>query len=243
MRWLFTRRWRAIFTTNYDALIERSYELDPTPPQNPVVFATNSELKTFDPRIEVPVYHLHGSLATNGGQGAILITQRDDATFSEKRSMLFNVFATEFATTPILYIGYSHQDPNWLAVTSELRRQFGTSEPPVSYRLTPSTPDLDREILAGEGIETIDGDLAELRKVVTRELGTEVAAIGAQPEEVPADLSGVFTDYPAPLLRLLNRWTYVNQANFADQPNTADFLGVVLPTGVSYHRVGASNET
>jgi hypothetical protein len=37
VRWLTTRPWRAIFTTNYDNGIERAYELNPHTIQNPVV--------------------------------------------------------------------------------------------------------------------------------------------------------------------------------------------------------------
>src|SRR4051812_48473428 len=36
LRWLLSRRWNAIFTTNYDSCIERAFELNEKPLQNAV---------------------------------------------------------------------------------------------------------------------------------------------------------------------------------------------------------------
>lgn len=227
LRWLLSLTWRAIFTTNYDSAIERCYELNADPTQTPIVIATNSEAKSYDPHFEVPVFHLHGSLFTEGGRGAVLVTEQDYATFRDRRSMLFEVFRYQYATTPILYVGYSHNDPNWRMVTAELRAEFGTASPPPSFRLTPDTPELDREILFSQGVTTIDGDLGSLRQSAEARLGdirvdpSRLAVLG---ETVPSELRDTFAEHPAALTRLLNRWSYVNQEEFSATPNTADFL-------------------
>jgi hypothetical protein len=62
LRWLFTLRWAAIFTTNYDRIIERAYELISDPPQKPVTLTMTSDLVRHDPRFEVPICHIHGAL-------------------------------------------------------------------------------------------------------------------------------------------------------------------------------------
>jgi len=59
---LLRQGWAAIFTTNYDRVIERAYELLADPPQTPVPISATSQLVETDPRFEVPVYHVHGSL-------------------------------------------------------------------------------------------------------------------------------------------------------------------------------------
>ena len=226
--WLLSLTWKAIYTTNYDAIIERCYELNPDPMQVPVIIATNSEAKDFDPLFEVPVFHLHGSLFTEGGRGAILITEQDYARYRERRSMLFDHFRYQYATTPILYVGYSHNDSNWQAVTAEVRVEFATASPPPSFRLTPTTTALDRELLEGQGITTLDGDLSQLRTAVSATLGpirVEPHQLAAALENsVPADLRGLLDQHAPAVSRLLRQWYYVNQEDFAGQPNVADFL-------------------
>jgi len=73
-RWLFSLTWKAIYTTNYDTYIERCYETNPDGVQNPVVMATNSEVKSWLPTHEVPIIHLHGSLANTANWDEILLT-------------------------------------------------------------------------------------------------------------------------------------------------------------------------
>lgn len=89
LRWLPNIRWRAIFTTNYDYALERAYELTAKPPQKPVSFSITPELSQFDPRFDVPIYHLHGTFFSRS-RPQIVITQSDYVTFRESRRMLFD---------------------------------------------------------------------------------------------------------------------------------------------------------
>ncbi len=227
LRWLLSRTWRAIFTTNYDSVIERGYEMITDPTQTPVSIGINSEVQTFDPSFQVPVYHLHGSLFTADAKDAILLTQQDYATFHARRDMLFDQLKISYATTPILYFGYSNADPNWREVTAELRAQFSPASPPTAYRLVPDTTTLDKEILASQNITSVDGKLPELRAEVEAKLGdirVEPYQLQALSKRVPPDLQVLFKDSPAAVVRLLNSWEYVNQAPFEAAPNTAEFL-------------------
>ena len=179
LQWLASLTWRAVFTTNYDSGIERAYELVANPTQSPVVVGTDSETKTWDPRFQVPIFHLHGALTSSEAKQSILLTEQDYATFRVRRQMLFEQLRISYSTTPILYVGYSHRDPNWKMVTTELRTEFEPNRPPQSYRLTPETPALEREILEAQGVTTIDGDLSGLREAVQARLGKSAWIPGA----------------------------------------------------------------
>ncbi len=195
LRWLASLTWRAIFTTNYDAGIERAYEMTASPTQTPVAIGTNSETKSWDPKFEVPVFHLHGSLESAEAKQSILITEQDYATFRVRRQMLFEQLRTSYATTPILYVGYSHRDPNWKMVTTELRAEFEPNTPPQSYRLVPRTPPLEQEILESQAITTIDGKLADLRTSVQSRLGdirVDPRSLEKLAAKIPTDLRHLF---------------------------------------------------
>jgi tetratricopeptide (TPR) repeat protein len=231
LQWLLALPWQAIFTTNYDAAIERGFELNPKPRRNPVVISASAEMVPLDPRFDLPIYHLHGYLYTSG-KPRILITEDDYALFAEKRRMLFEILKLSFATAPILYVGYSHNDPNWNMVQAELRAEFAPSVPPHSYRVVPETSPLVKETLRSKGVETIDGGVDELVTSLKSSLGelpTEAANLEALAESVPPDLHEAFDSAPAAVARLLRGWSYTNQAPFHEEPNTSDFLVGNLP--------------
>lgn len=225
-KWLFTLRWRAIFTTNYDNGIQRAYDLLSNPPQRPIVITSTSNLVQYDLRFEVPIYHLHGSLFT-AERPHIVVTEEDYAQFREQRRMLFELLKKEFATSTILYIGYSNRDSNWKLVLSEMAQEFYPSSLPRSYRVAPSTPDVEDEILRSRNIETIDANLKEFDdavKLILNGSNIDNDRLRQLREVIPPDLKDAFDKSPAAVSRLLSSWDYVNQAPFGEKPNIYDFL-------------------
>lgn len=230
-RWLFSLPWKAIFTTNYDHLIERAYELNPNPPQTPVSISSTAEIVPFDPRFQVPIYHLHGPLFGTSN-ARVLITEDDYARFREKRRMLFELLKVEFAVSTILYVGYSNDDPNWKMVLDELTQEFLPKAPPASYRLAPSTDPLDCEILRARGVITIDASISafvESAALTLAAVSVDTLPLQAVQRHVPLALQAAFERSPAAVARLLNSWTDVNEAPFHEAPNIREFLSGELP--------------
>jgi tetratricopeptide (TPR) repeat protein len=226
LQWLTTLTWKAIFTTNYDHAIERAYELNAEPPQVPVSVCRSSEIRDFHARVEVPIYHLHGCVAPRDTE-ALLITDEDYARFRDYRQMMFNIMKVSYATVPILYIGYSQDDPNWKTITHELRAEFAPATPPPSFRVAPFTDPADKEILLAEGVTTLDGSLDEFESLVRQELGdikVDPTSLDQIESTLPPDLRPHFRATSAPVARLAKNWVYVNQAAYHKLPNTSAFL-------------------
>jgi SIR2-like domain len=225
VKWLATRRWRAIFTTNYDDAIERAYDMTASPPQSPISIATTPQLSTIEAAFQVPIFHLHG-MALGENKGRLILTQRDYATFREPRRMIFEVLKQQFAASTFLYIGYSNQDTNWTELLEEVQSEFYPKAIPVSYRVAPVTERLDVEILRAQQVETIDADLSTFVSLASAALQgvPERTRLGDLRSNVPLDLQTVFDRSPAATLRLLLSWEFVNSAPFDEQPNMADFL-------------------
>jgi tetratricopeptide (TPR) repeat protein len=226
LRWLPNIRWRAIFTTNYDYALERAYELTARPPQKPVSFSITPELTQVDPRFDVPIYHLHGTFFSQS-KPQIVITQSDYVTFRESRRMLFELLKKEFATSTVLYVGYSNRDPNWNTVLTEIRNEFYPSPMPMSFRVAPATSALDAELLQSKGVETLNMKLDEFVSAAAATL-KEAAGItdllATARKQVPTELAAEFEKSPAAILRFLNSWTYVNAADFNQRANLVEFL-------------------
>jgi hypothetical protein len=68
LTWLIGLPWAAIFTTNYDQVIERAFEILDNPPRNPIVISASADVRAPDPRFEVPIVHLHGTLLLRGSR-------------------------------------------------------------------------------------------------------------------------------------------------------------------------------
>ncbi len=226
LQWLFTIRWSAIFTTNYDQVIERAYELISDPPQNPIPISLASQFVQHDPRFEVPIYHLHGRLLGAGSQH-ILITEDDYARFREKRRMIFEVLKSEFASAPVLYIGYSNKDPNWNTLINELTAEFYPKEIPQSYRISPHFDDLEEEILLSKNVTTVVGTYQEFFEVASTVISGATQDSGRylkMRNDIPSDLLPHFDENPAPTARLVSSWDFVTQADFHEKPNIHSFL-------------------
>ncbi len=220
-KWITSVHWKSIYTTNYDNCIERTYQLCATTLQNPISFSITSDLRHFQPIIDVPIFHIHGYLLS-GATPNIIITKSDYARFREKRKMLFNALKNDMATASILYIGYSNTDPNWETLLAETLEEFYPSSLPQSYRIDPFSEDIDAEILQHKNIHTLKCSFQEfvnsfLASTVTS--FTSDTILKAFKKNVPPDLLQKFESSPVPMTRLLTSWEYVNQAPFNETPN------------------------
>lgn len=226
MQWLFSLRWKAIYTTNYDDGIERAYSLIATPTQRPITVTLTPEIVPFDPRLEVPIYHLHGFLF-GASRCRIVVTEDDYAKFRDCREMLYNLLKVDFATSTILYIGYSNRDPNWKVVQSEMAQEFSLSRMPKSYRIAPETSSVQDEILRNRGIETVPmscRDFQQAASQVLAESRVDIDQLRKMRSNLPTDFGESFDKNPVAVRRLLSSWTYVNQAPFGENPNVRAFL-------------------
>ena len=95
LKWLLGLRWQAIFTTNYDRLLQRTYEHLKNPVQTPVTISATAELVQYDPAVQPPIYHLHGCLFGTP-KVRLLLTEDDYAEFREGRRMLFEILKLSF---------------------------------------------------------------------------------------------------------------------------------------------------
>lgn len=154
--------------------------------------------------------------------------------------MLFNLFKAQYATDTVVYVGYSHADANWRSVTAAMRREFAPSSPPPAYRVSPTTPALRREVLAGQGLQTIEADITEFAHALDG-----VAVLGLEDSHAPAypsDLAPLAENQPIAVRRLVSSWEYVPAVDFSVTPNTHAFLRGAPPSwslvgsGINFER-------
>lgn len=222
-QWLPTITWRAIYTTNFDDGLLTAYHKSSIAAQNIVPIYVTADFKDFSIYTDVPVYFIHGCLNQPGLP--IVITQSDYSRFREKRRMMFEQLKIHHAQCTFLYIGYSHKDPNWQMIHSEMQSEFPEGNLPRSYRIDPKPDIAQSEILLNKGIETIACDLntlIEAYKQYAQVQGTASQTWGI-PEHCPKALNDAFTTAPAMCKRLLSCWEYLGSVDIQIQPNIQEY--------------------
>ena len=227
IKWLTTFRWRAIYTTNYDMGFERAYQLNSHPLQTPVPISVTANLIYTDTHVDVPVFHLHGTPFPPCASNMVL-TQSDYTKYQDQRSMVWARLKNDFATSVVLYIGYSGRDQNWQLILEEVAREFSPSKSPTSYRIDPYADPIDAEIhKETRRVETLVMDLPQFHALVDEEIGDyrpQADTANKYKNSVPHHLREDFDKNPAAMLRLLDSWIYVNGEQTSGEPNTKHFL-------------------
>lgn len=232
IQWLTTFRWRSIYTTNYDMGIERAYDINGHAPQNPVPVSITSNMRFTDTQVDVPIFHLHGT-PYNPCPSTMVLTQRDYTHYKSNREMVWNRLKNDAAVSTILYIGYSGRDPNWQLIIEEMAQEFAPNKPPISFKIDPFADEIDVELNKEvRRIETLVMSLTDFHVLVDKEIGEYRPAadtLNKLRNSIPQHLREHYDKAPAPMLRLLDSWSYVNDENLSSDPNVEDFLNGFSP--------------
>src|SRR5689334_17545395 len=81
--------WRSIFTTNYDQLMERSYNRSRVPL---VPIRSNFDFSRTEGQFGTRLYKIHGCISedrSSGSQASMILTERDYEDYSKYRQVLF----------------------------------------------------------------------------------------------------------------------------------------------------------
>ncbi len=107
-----------IWTTNYDELLERAWELHG---QRLDVKARTLDLTTVDPEADAVLYKMHG---TAGNPDDIVLTQDDYALYAKSRPGFLQILGSDLVTRTFLFLGVSFTDPNLNYLLSLLRSTY-----------------------------------------------------------------------------------------------------------------------
>ena len=152
---LVSLKWRDIFTTNYDTLLEKAY----LQTERPYAVVTNKDtlLYSKQPRI----VKLHGSFPNIH---PFIITDEDFRTYPEKYPEFVNTVRQALIENLFCLIGFSGDDPNFKSWLGWLRDVMGKQIAPV-YLITfdKNLHNAKRKMCAAQNIDILN--LADLPNV------------------------------------------------------------------------------
>jgi tetratricopeptide (TPR) repeat protein len=125
--------WPAIFTTNFDDLIEASFRSVEKPAKNCFVVSYPSEAPTIDPR-KVYVFKLMGTICTRS-ENKMVLSRSDFTKMVSKRTEYLNHLEDFVKDGTIVFIGYSTTDRLVTDLIDEVKDKIGFQRLPWSYVL------------------------------------------------------------------------------------------------------------
>jgi hypothetical protein len=109
----------AIFTTNYDHLLEDA--LEAVGKQHDAI-RYDEEVGVLDPAVALPVVKFHGDLEDPPG---IVLTASDYRQYGQLHPAFIPLLEAQLATRTFLFVGFGLTDPNFVAIDATVRRALG----------------------------------------------------------------------------------------------------------------------
>lgn len=161
--------WKNIYTTNYDKLVEQSYEIKEKPIS---VITSNYDFREQKYPEAMKLYKLHGCIdkdISDGSQSRIIISESDYDNTSEYRETLWDAFKYDLNGGNVVIIGYSLADQHIKDLVSRAISINNKSHSPASINLVLYSKDEGRaSLFERRGVKvafgSVDDFFIELQK-------------------------------------------------------------------------------
>lgn len=149
--------WKAIYTTNFDLVIQRAYDQAEDGLQKLAPFVQNTDriddkLKNPD---SIPYTKLHGCITyTRDAQIPLILTTEQYISHRKERKFLFERYVQHAAQFPVIYIGSNLDDSDIRAILLELKEEIQIT--PRSYIVSPSLKQAEKSFWESYALTCID---------------------------------------------------------------------------------------
>ena len=161
-RLLPTFKWRGLATTNYDRLIERTYEVVDDAVQQLVPFISNRD--RIDDKLRSPdhvgLLKLHGCITiTHDPDLPLILTTDQYATHRARRERLFRILLEWAAENTVVFIGQALQDYDLRTILLQIADELDYR--PRYYLVRPGVSETEKNLWATRNITVLDGTYEE----------------------------------------------------------------------------------
>ena len=151
-------KWRGLATTNYDRLVERTYESVQDTAQDLVPFVSNSE--RVDDKLRAPEHlaflKLHGCITrTHDPELPLILTADQYSTHRVGRDRLFRMLLEWGAENTVVFVGHGLQDSDLRAILLEVSQQLPSR--PRYYLVKPGANQAEKDLWGEKRISVLSG--------------------------------------------------------------------------------------
>ena len=215
--------WPAIFTTNYDRLIEKGYDREIEKAQRlQVVPNSRDEYDLTDSRV-VSLFKVNGCISRlQDPEAPLVVSKSDFRRTTESRQKTLRRLADLQRTRTWLFVGYSFRDDIIIELLDDLAKSIGESQVRWSYALLPNIDEYDRDYLKQYRVHVIPLPAEDFFELLSRKVNKSVD-LPSSPKTARRDILDI-VDLE------LNRQFEIFNPNSAVQPSAGFFYRGNLPT-------------
>lgn len=155
--------WRAIYTTNFDRLVEKAYRCVG---REVVLVRSNYDYARLEADTATPLLKLHGCISkdiVDGDKARLVLTEEDYLEYRDYRQMLFARLGIDLMGHDVLVIGQSLTDPHLQSAMREAADAKRNAGAPGRLSALVYEQDEDRAVLwESRGFEVAFGGIDEL---------------------------------------------------------------------------------
>jgi putative nucleotidyltransferase with HDIG domain len=146
--------WAAIYTTNYDTLIEEAYEksVKGRGRCKPIISSSDLVVDMSDKPRCISVYKLHGCISR---PSSLVISEDDYYSASDNRKAIYQSLETHKYRNVFLFIGYSFSDFDLSRIWFDVLKELGKLSQ-WAYALWPKCSEVQRMTWRARNVELID---------------------------------------------------------------------------------------
>jgi hypothetical protein len=219
--------WHAIYTTNYDELIEKAYKKANKPY---TVTSSNYDFGARDVAAGTPIYKIHGTIGKDeidGYKFRLIVTDSDYEQSSSYREGIFASLQQSLLANDVIIVGYSLSDPDLRDQITKAGQLHQTQNTPTRLYAVIYTSDPERAtLIERRGIHVAFGGIDEFAHYL--------AGYSPSPTLAPTSTSGPGYNLPA---RLQIASTDVNHARGLQPDAVRLFHGSPATYGDIAHRL------
>ncbi|QNG36552.1 hypothetical protein F1C76_08085 [Geodermatophilaceae bacterium NBWT11] len=186
--------WRAIFTTNFDRLVEESYRLAGRDLR--VVRSNYEYTSRTGSHTDVVLYKMHGCVSqdtADGSNSRMLLTENDYDSFAEYRQSMFDALRTNMYTGDTLIIGQSLRDHHLRAMAKDVAALRTQGVQGRVFLLAYDYEESRAQLFEQRGIQVAGGSFEAFLHELDKQQGKLHPAFKAESAEVDALPPGLAT--------------------------------------------------
>lgn len=211
-------RWKGIYTTNYDTLVEQSFV---HANKKCRVYSSNFDFHIDEEEFDCELFKIHGTIEkdiSDGNQSRIILTVDDYDQTEEFREQLYDRMRGDLSGADLVIVGQSLSDPDMDALVKRAARINESSLSPGNITLLIYSENEGRALLQErKGLRVVFGGIDELITQLEKKPPKVVAATAVEDDEIltgthilnsiievsdvsngaDADVSSMFNGWPA----------------------------------------------
>ncbi|OEC85315.1 hypothetical protein A9Z07_12720 [Acinetobacter sp. YK3] len=171
-------KWKAIFTTNYDEAIEKSYRENKSSLQKieKIISDNDSLQKVVVNPDKLPIIKIHGCISRpNDSRIPLVISNSDYRRHQENRSSLYQYLKECLTSDLVIFYGYGLGDDNILGILDELEKD-GVSRTRHIW-LDPFMDDMYKDYWESKNLLCIVGNLYDFLNEIKRKQANNILSL------------------------------------------------------------------